>query len=163
MSAPPLNYIQFPQRINKGFLSAPNGTPQLSSRNHVSSVFVWTSSFIQRGENWKMQGTLRMVDGQHVSSSLQDSCYWHLDANGTFSFFSCWIMGQQWRKVLITLWWAQCCDVLVTAKNMPNIFSAGTEWVVCYLDKCLSCSGNFMANTALVCYSMFCWSSIFKQ
>jgi hypothetical protein len=34
----------------------------------------------------------------------------------------------------------------VNAKIIPNISSNGNERVACYLDKCLSCSGNYMAK-----------------
>jgi len=52
-SAPPINHVQFLERIHIHLLSAATGTPQLSSCNHVSSVSVLTaSSVIQRGENF---------------------------------------------------------------------------------------------------------------
>lgn len=37
-SNPPINPVQFLERIHTHLLSAPTGTPQLSSCNHVSSV-----------------------------------------------------------------------------------------------------------------------------
>lgn len=52
-SNPPINPVQFLERIHTHLLPAPTGTPQLSPCNHVSSVSVLaSSSFIQRGENF---------------------------------------------------------------------------------------------------------------
>ena len=51
-SAPPIHHVQFIERIRTHLLSAPIGTPQLSSCNHVSSVSVLTSLFIKRGDNY---------------------------------------------------------------------------------------------------------------